>query len=332
MAYFAHYILSILVFMSSCSFNGHYNAQDRPIRVTDFRDTEIALEKPAERVVCLIESALSGIYMLQAQERVIGIPSSVYAVPLHRYYTQLDPRIKSRQLPAVGNWDYISLENIVGLNPDLVIIWASQVEAIESIEQFGIPVYAVMLHSIEDVYKEIADLGVLLDRIPRAETLIQQTADSLDVLRMNQIGSDPQSVYFMWAQGITETSGLNSTVNELMQAAGVMNACTMEPEHLTVSIEKLYDWNPDMIVMWYNEKLDPRDIIDNPLLQGLRAVQTGRVYELPDPFTCDFWTLKFPYPVKLLNSWAYAKSPEGRKAIHTEPGPMFSALYKQSLY
>ena len=44
--------------------------------------------------------------------------------------------------------------------------------------------------------------------------------------------------------------------------------------------------------MWYNEKLDPQDILENPQLKGSRAVRDSQVYELPEVFGCDFWTLK----------------------------------------
>ena len=109
----------------------------------------------------------------------------------------------------------------------------------------------------------------------------------------------------MWSQGILETSGTKSTVNEMIQAAGCVNVCPSSEEHLTVNIERLLEWTPDIIIMWCNEKLDPSDIINNPTLKNLRSVQTHSVYELPSVFECDMWTLKFQYVVKLLAKSAY---------------------------
>lgn len=131
----------------------------------------------------------------------------------------------------------------------------------------------------------------------------------------------------MWAQGITETSGLNSTVNELLTVSGTVNACVMEQEHVSVSIEKLYDWDPDMIVMWHNDRLNPEDIIANPLFQGLNAVQNKRVYELPDLFSCDFWTLKMQFPAQLIASWAYPDSIDQDQILNE----MYLSLYGKPL-
>ena len=320
-------LAAALIIFCSCSPPERREREDMSIRVTDFRGKEIGLSKPAERVVCLIESALSGIYMLRQQHRLVAVPSNVYDKSLFSYYAQLDPRISARSLPAPGNWDFISLELIAGLNPDLVIIWASQTNAIESIERLGIPVYAVMLHSFEDVYKEIADFGLLFDSMERADSLIEMTRDRLEEISSGYENDNPKSVYFMWGQGITETSGLNSTVNELLTVSGTVNACLMEHEHVSVSIEKLYDWDPDLIVMWHNDRLNPEDVIGNPLLQGLKAVQNERVYELPGLFSCDFWTLKMQFPARLIAGWALS-DPIDKDQILYE---MYLSLYGKPL-
>ena len=63
-----------------------------PVVVTDFRGKEIRLEKPAERIICLLESALSGIYMLGAEERLVGISTNVYQESVYPYYAAMDER------------------------------------------------------------------------------------------------------------------------------------------------------------------------------------------------------------------------------------------------
>ena len=301
-----------LLILSGCPGKPDAISEDPAFRgVVDFRGKRISTDKKPARVICLIESALSGIYMLHQEECLVGIPASTYDANTFPYYAKLDARIQNRGIPVAGNWDFISLEQIVGLEPDLVIIWASQQEAIEQIERLGIPVYAVMIHSFADVFKEIRDFGQLFYCSERADSLIRFAEESLRGFKNRPDMENRPRVYFMWAQGITETSGQNSTVNELLEAAGTINICRMEPEHVTVSIEKIYDWDPDLIVMWHNDRLDPADILSDPLLRGLRAVQNGRVYELPDVFSCDFWTLKFVHPVRLIHSWAFENTDTG---------------------
>ena len=277
------------------------------IQVSDFRNREITLSKPASRIICLIESGLSGLYMLRAENQVIGVSSAIYNESASAHYAALDERIKNKELTAPGNWDFVSIENIVALQPDLVIIWASQTESIQSIEEHGIPVYGVFLRSIDDVYKEMKDFGALTGKSQRADSLIAYTKAEISKLKSIQKSSNDKlkSVYFMWNQGLLETAGTTSTVNELIELAGAKNSCMVNQEHVVINKEKLFDWNPDMMVMWCDPSKSPKDILNLSEIQQLKAIQDKQVYELPSVFLCDLWTLKFPYAVKMLAKWCY---------------------------
>ncbi|HEY9125006.1 MAG TPA: ABC transporter substrate-binding protein [Bacteroidales bacterium] len=275
------------------------------IFVTDFRNKEITLKKPATRIICLIESGLSGLYMLQAENNVIGVSSAIYNESAAEQYAALDDRIKNKKLPAPGNWDFVSIENIVALEPDLVIIWASQTEAIQTIEEHGIPVYAVFLKSFNDVYKEISDFGKLTGTSQRADSLINYTKSEISIISQKSKNSNPKSVYFMWPQGLLETAGTTSTVNELIELAGAKNSCTIAQEHVVINKERLLDWNPDLMVLWPNADKKNDNLAMLSDLKQIKAFQNKQVYELPSVFMCDLWTLKFPYAVKMLAKWCY---------------------------
>ncbi len=275
--------------------------------VRGFRGRATNLPKPAQRVVCLIESALSGLYMLGAQDKVVAVSTNVYQEEVHRYYAAMDPRIAGKKLPTPGNWDFVNIESIVALQPDLVIIWASQTEAIDALVDKGVAVYAVELHSFEDVFKEIGDFGVLFGKEARAGELLGYAAKELAALAESRTGltvGDRPGVYFMWAQGAMETSGAPSTVNDLIELAGGRNvAGHMRQEHLVINPEHILTWQPQVIIMWRNPKLSPKELATMPVWQSLPAAKTGRIHELPSVFYCDLWTLKFLHAIKLIATW-----------------------------
>lgn len=276
------------------------------ITVTDFRGKTIHLDKPAERIVCLIESALSGLYMLQAGDRVVGISTNVTQEPLSRYYAVLDDRIADGKLPSPGNWDFVSLESVLALKPDLVIIWSEQKEPIESIESHNIPVYGVFLNSFDDLSKEITDLGKLTGTSSRADSLLTFSRMLTDSLFSILATTEAKlKIYFSWNQGLFETSGTNSTVSSLFTLSGAQNAVPIPEEHAVISLENLLNWNPDLIVLWADPGRSPADILAKPELQMLRAVKTGKVYELSSAFYCDFWTLKYHLAVRQVAEWAH---------------------------
>ena len=205
----------LLVFIPGCSKNGRQEVSSNDGTVIDFRGKQLVLRQPAKSIVCLLESALSGLYMLGAEQSVIGVSTSVYQEPVRSSYAVLDHRLAAKEIAAPGNWDFVNLESIIALQPDLVIIWADQRDAIEILEDHHIPVYAVMLKSFSDVYKEVKDLGILTGTSVRADSLIRFAQNEMDDLkqRSEQATTRP-AVYFMWPQGPLETSGNRSTVQE----------------------------------------------------------------------------------------------------------------------
>lgn len=289
------------------------------VTVTDFRGRSITLRKPATRIVCLIESALSGLYMLGAEQRVVGVSANLYREPLRSWYAAMDDRIRRKSLPAPGNWDFVSIESVVALRPDLVVIWSRQKESIQALESRGIPVYGVFLESREDIYREILDLGVLTGREKRAAELISYTRAQVERIGRRVAAIPPSrrpSVYYMWAQGNLETSCGGSTVDDLISLAGGRNVCgAIRSEHLVVNLERVLGWNPELIVMWDNERKNPSDILNDPQWRLIRAVKNRRIFELPQVFLCDLWTLKYQYAVKMMATWA---NPESFRDIDLE--------------
>jgi iron complex transport system substrate-binding protein len=332
---YCRFIQIFFVFvLAGCTQSSHPESDKPPgmIRVTDFRGKEIILQQPASRIVCLMESALSGLYMLNAYSQLAGISTGVYNDSASQQYARLDERIHNKTLPAAGNWDFVNIESIVALKPDLVIIWASQNESVSAIEEYGIPVYGVDLQSFDDVFKEISDFGILTGRKGRADSLINYTKNEMEALSFASNGSsDKKTVYFIWAQGILETSGTKSTVNELIGLAGAKNVCLMPQEHVVISKEKLLDYNPDIILMWHNNRQKPENLFELPEFCRLKAVKNKKIFELPPVFWCDLWTLKYQLAVKILAKECYPEKFQNMN-LESEKCRMLQYLYGDRSY
>lgn len=303
------FFLGIALFAVPAIFPAGVHAAEKAITVTDFRGRTLVLEKPAARIVCLLESALSGIYMLGQGKRIVGISANVYQEPVFPYYAALDERIRKKRLPAPGNWDFVSVENVVALKPDVVIIWAQQTEVIAALEERGIKVYGIFIRNRDDVDREMLALGRMTGSEKNAEKLVSYVRG--EIRRFSSRTEDiPQhrrpGVYYMWAQGNLETSCGGSTVNDLVTLSGGRNVCGhLQHEHLVVKFEQVLGWNPDVVVMWFNARKDPADIVSDEQWRLIRAVRNKRVHELPEVFLCDLWTLKYLYAVKLVAKWTH---------------------------
>ena len=284
------------------------NISEASIKVQDFRGKEIVLKKPAERVVCLIESALTGIYMLKQQHKIVGIPTNVYEEgyfysDTFKYYALLDERIKNKKLPAVGNWEKVNIEKVLSLKPDLIIIWSNQTDAISTFEKLGIPVYGVFITRLEDVKKEILDFGKILDAERRAKELVEYAQIEVNYFKNKSSRiENKKKVYFSWAQlNFLQTSCKGSIVDELINLAGGINICfNIKGESVTLNMEKLILLNPDVILMWHSKSLKPSNLKSNNQLQKINAIKKNSIFQFPDTFSFDLWTLKFLYATKFM--------------------------------
>lgn len=276
-----------------------------PSGIVDFRGRPVLLKQPVRRVVCLIESALSGLYMLGAEDTLVGVPANVYAGDIAPRYAWLDSRLAAKALPAPGNWDFVSIEQVLALRPDLVIAWSHQREAIATLEARGIPVYGVFIAGIDDLRKELRDLAFLTGKQERAERLLADT-DS-EVGRITRAVAVPDSerprVHFAWGQGLLETSCRGSMVDDLIHMAGGRNICVQIREHATLGLEQALGSNPEVIVLWPNLQRSPASVLADPQWRSVAAVRTGRVYQFPGVFDCDLWTLKFQHALRLMAGW-----------------------------
>jgi len=268
--------------------------------------------------------------MLGAEKHVVGISNNVYSQEIFPFYAALDIRVKNKTLPAPGNWDYVSIENVVSLLPDIVIIWASQEETIKNLEQFNIPVYAVMLNNQEDIFKEIEDFGTLFNRKSRSDSLINFSKENIKKAAELKGTSKTKSVYFAWSQGITETSGRNSLVNEMVKYAGGENVCPSHDEHVVVNLEKIVDWNPEAIVLWNSERIDPLDVLKMASLKNVAAVKSGNIFELHSTFEYDLWTLKIQYASLQLAAWLYPEEISSENLTKSKK-EIFQFLYNNKL-
>jgi iron complex transport system substrate-binding protein len=114
--------------------------------------------------------------------------------------------------------------------------------------------------------------------------------------------SDRPGVFWMWTD-IYGTAGLDSGINDLIDMAGGSNVMKLaeeeaqDLEHPVINQETLIKLNPDVIYMWYNEDLDPEDIINGEdflSLRDINAVKNRRVYEIGNPYLFDAFSPRMP--------------------------------------
>lgn len=272
------------------------------VSVTDSRGKKIILPHEAMRVVVLYNALVDDVYMLQAGEKIVGIPQQIYEMEdTYSFLSRLDVRIKNRSIatPTFGGQSS-NTESIVGLKPDLVLTFNTDEDNINQIENLGIPVFTFSSLNDEKILDELKNVGKLLGKAKRAEEITGYIAEEVKKMRATQTTS-PKKIYYAWSKGrIMSTSGKGSLIDMAITLSGAQNACPVPVEAPNISAETMYKWNPDLIILW-NSKLS--DVYSLKELEALPAVKNKQVFVMSPSFPYDPHTVKFMLFAKQLRHW-----------------------------
>jgi iron complex transport system substrate-binding protein len=214
--------------------------------------------KPGYRIVSLSPGMTEVIFALGAQGDLAGVT------------TYCDYPDAARKLPRVGDFSHPSLERIIALKPDLVIVNRPEQNRIQTdLDAFKIPVFATEPESLADIYRDITNLG---RRIGRA-----RAADSL-VTYMRQMirprGRKPRAVYIELSPRPLITVGRNSFLNEMVEMAGGRNIFDeLDRPYPVINQEEVIKRDPEIIIV-----LHPEGIKDRIGWTRIRAVRENRIY------------------------------------------------------
>ena len=127
-----------------------------PLTITDKLGRPVQVAARPARIVSVHPTATEMLY--KAGGVAVGRDTS------SRYPPEAQP------LPTVGGAYSLSVESLVALQPDLVLIEAvTQARLLESLQRAGAPVVAVRAASLQDVKESLALVGRLIDRRDVAE-------------------------------------------------------------------------------------------------------------------------------------------------------------------
>lgn len=209
------------------------------ITVQDFSGREVTLAQPAERIVALAPHIVENLYSAGAGDKLVGIVS----------YSNFPDEAKN--VPEVGTYNAFSLEQVLALQPDLVVMWGSGngMQTLPQFETLGIPVYVSELRQLSDVPKSIRNLSQLAGTPTIGEAEASRIEAELSILKRRYKERRSLSVlYQIWNDPLQTVNG-EHLISEIISLCGGYNvfgdARSLAPR---ISIESVLLRDPDAIV------------------------------------------------------------------------------------
>jgi iron complex transport system substrate-binding protein len=239
-------------------------------------------KQPAQRIVSLAPNLTEILFATGAAERLVGV--SDYC----------DYPEEARKLPRVGGMSNPSLEAIVSLDPDLVVMTTdgNPVGIDERLMRMGIPVYVERSRRLEDLPSAIRGVGSAVNA-PGAEALASdieaRMAGILNAAEFAGDGGAGKALFIIWPEPLI-VAGPGTLLDDALRMLGHQNlAADSAINYPKYSLEEAIFRNPEIIFIGASmgnsgENIEMKKLSSKVVerLKRTSAVEHGRVYYLGD--------------------------------------------------
>lgn len=241
----------------------------------DSRGTSIPLNQQINRVVSLSPNVSETIAALGGSELLVGKTD----------YCNYPEHIQS--IESVGDLVSPSIEKIISLNPDIVIVSTiGQNQTLEALDNANIQVaYIDKSQSMEGTYSLIEDIGLLIDKETEAQQIILEMREEVQRVVDRVSSLDKVSTYYVagFGQWGDFTATGETFIDEMIAIAGGDNIAK-DAKNWTFSLEQLLIKDPSIIILpptWGSTFEETKKaFISYEAYAPLKAVKEDKIYPI----------------------------------------------------
>ena len=222
--------------------------------------------KKYNRIVVLDPATVEMIYMLGAEDKIVGVAN------LER--SKVWPEEKVAKLESVGTFMKPSLEKIIALKPDLVIMSALTGEELNNgLKSNNIETKRVQANSIEEIFTNFLEVAKMLGKENEANKIIAEKKAKLEEIK--KIATGNKKGLFVMSVSPFMVFGNDNLPNDIMKLLNIKNiAENQKGRNPIVTPEFIIKENPDIIITLLP---NPSQIVaTNPQLKNVNAIKNSK--------------------------------------------------------
>jgi iron complex transport system substrate-binding protein len=261
-------------------------AAAEPLTVRDAFDRSVTISAPPQRIVPIFASNVEIVASLGLADRIVGIEA----------FTRYPREVLDR--PLVGGRLGFSVDAVVALRPDLVVVTPSRQAAnqlIDPMERIGVPILVLLQRSVPEILDNIRLLGRVAGVPERGAEVAARFEARLDAVKHKVEGRPPPSTIMITGRlgnGLMLVARDGTYTGDAMVLAGARLAFA-NAMLAQVSPEAILTAEPE-VLLWAGSERDLKDLIARPGWTEMRAVRGGRAHAvsrvellIPGPRTID---------------------------------------------
>lgn len=251
-----------------------------PVTLVDDEGTTVQIAAEPEVIVSLTPATTEILFEIGAGDRVVATDDGS------------DYPEAAVALPDVASFSSVDIEQVVSLEPDLVVaggLGFTPADAITQLRSLDIPVLVVYAPSVEGVYADIELIGTATGTSEAAVALTTSMRAEIDAISgaVATAGTPPRVFYEI---GYDATTGAiyapadDSFVAEMVTLAGADTITTGDPNTYEIALETLIERDPEVIVLGVNPFYEPtaKEVAARPGWNATSAVANGDIRPVRD--------------------------------------------------
>ncbi len=293
-----------LVFL--CGSVNASEATNYPVTIKN-GNREVVFQAAPKRVVTNGDTnIIELIFALGLENKMVGYAGH------HKKTVSPQHQSKLKKIPMISE-GYIKLESLLGANPDFFLSGyyygmdipgdcTENCITPEELERFNIQSYAITESlirimdkppvSLEDIYNDIRNLGIIFNVKAKAEKVIQSMKNRTDTV-MKKVATKKDKklnvfIFPLWGapDNPPPTAASQAMPSALITLAGAKNIFSdLNDSWVKVTWEEVIGRNPDVILMLeYGTipgEVHKQYILDDPALKGMNAVRNNKIFMIP---------------------------------------------------
>ena len=233
----------------------------------------------ARRIVSLVPATTEMLFDMGAGDRVIGVGT----------YDHFPPQVES--LPKLGGLLDPSIERLIAMRPDLVIVYDTQTELRRQLERSGIPQWSYSLQGLADVATTMRALGRRIGMEGAGHAAADRLNATLEGVKARVVGRPRPKTLLIFGRDPGSLRAINASggygfLHDLLELAGGTDVLNdIKKPAVNMSTEMVLARAPEAIIeLHYGDSAQSRNLdVERRVwntLPAVPAVRNNRVYLL----------------------------------------------------
>lgn len=262
--------------------------------ITDIKGNQVTLPEKVSKIAVTPIPWASIVYALDggSSERIAAVHPSAMSAYKGSLFEKLDTHFGTVDTKMIGQDFSMNAESMVNAGIQASLIWPYQEKDAEKLKNLGITPIMINNDTMDTLKKSFLIVGEVLGKKDKAEQLnaYYDNAYNTVTAHKTEIEHADKPVILFLRNKKLQTQGNDNFMHEVMEIGGAYNPVPQTEQaaqnsNKTVSMEEVYQMDPDIIFLSNFDKFVPDDLYENRIpgqdWSSVKAVKNHKVYKVP---------------------------------------------------